>query len=100
MSDFRDPLNDPAFPDRPQHPDFWKLSEIILQLDGMKESSGATVADEISKEVDRDSFLYMLQNRSMMAAELFGLPPEASLTLAAVWMEGFIVGSRFSKRKQ
>jgi hypothetical protein len=27
-----DPLRDPHYPERPQHPDFWRLSDTVLHL--------------------------------------------------------------------
>lgn len=37
MPEFIGPLNDPRFPDRPQHPDFWRIADALTALDGRAE---------------------------------------------------------------
>lgn len=113
------PLHDPAFPDRPAHPDFARLSEIILQLDATLEEAGEKKLDEdamakvfrdlVSQNIDQDSIMYLAQQRAMRTitvGQMTGiLKPDARVMLNLVallggmYTEAFIVGARFAERK-
>lgn len=90
-----DPLQDPRFPGRPQHPDFWRISEIILQHDG-DATEGGKGLDEIAAEVPVDpaSLLYHARQRALRM--LGGGAPTAMVTM---WLDGFLAGARFGKQK-
>ena len=40
MAEFIDPLNDPRFPGRPQHPDFWVIVDALNALGGSATEGG------------------------------------------------------------
>jgi hypothetical protein len=40
MAEFVDPLNDPRFPGRPQHADFWVIVDALNALDGRATEGG------------------------------------------------------------
>lgn len=88
-----DSLQDPSFPGRPTHPDFWKLSEIILQMDGKFAEDAPTDFEEfIDKEIDPTSIIYMaIQRADRLQGRNVG-------SIAALYMEAFIVGRRFERR--
>lgn len=102
---FRDPLNDPLFPNRPQSPDFWKISEILLWMDGnssegSEEDRAAFYQRCLSDVADPDAVMYAALERSKI---LFGDAPLPVLSvMAALWAEGVIVGAKLEegKRKQ
>lgn len=103
MSGFTDPLNDPRFPDRPSHPDFWSLSEIILGMDSEVEGVGE-FERMLTAVIDPDSVTYMAANRMGMAVSEIvlregTLGPDAVMTLIqAMWLEGFIAGNRYNAK--
>lgn len=107
-----DPLNDPAFPNRPSHPDFWKLSNIILGLDATTTDDPDSFESIISDVVDPDSISYQSMQRAMRAVAIsHGIDPSKGtvprdllvknqhtlLAMSAIYMEAFIVGARFAK---
>lgn len=105
MSDF---FNDPSYPHRPKHPDFWKLSEIVLQLDGRASEgeSSDILGDEVRTIADPEAVAYLATHRAIRGATLMGLESKTTNTasqivgLAAMWMEAFIVGARFQERNR
>lgn len=97
-----DPLADERFPNRPQHPDFWRLSEIILQMDGDTTEGKQEFEEQIAKNVDVRSATYMAEQRSMFAMSQVVTPImgayEIQTLLAVMWLEGFLSGARFQQR--
>lgn len=89
-------------PGRPDHPDFWRLSEIILQLDSAIAEGAASVIGEISSEVDLKSATYMADQHGRRCVEILGIKGDAKTLLetmfVANWYQAFIMGSRFQKR--
>lgn len=87
-----DTPRDPNFPDRPQHPDFWKLSTIILEMDGKFAEDSATDFEEyVDNEVDVASIMYMaIQRAQRLQGRNVG-------SIAAIYMEAFMVGRRFER---
>jgi hypothetical protein len=100
-----DPFSDPRFPDRPTHPDFWRLSEIVLQLDGDTVEGGLSMEQQIEKDSDPLAVLYMSTERAKkmfmsltMACGPY-VPEDALLAcLGVMWVEGFLAGTRFQQR--
>lgn len=95
MSDY---FNDPAYPARPQHPDFWRLVEVITQLDGAVTEGGKAPQEILAADVDLDSLMYLIQQRvlrvTMAAPALQSVEP----ALMAVYLEAFALGTRFAQR--
>jgi len=91
---------------RPDHPDFWKLSEIILSLDGAMQEGlqeGKEVDDVISEKAseigDSYSIVYMATQRAMRlhgAVTLDDLQRKMDdvLKSSIIYLEGLIVGAR------
>lgn len=96
------PLNDPRFPNRPSHPDFWRLSECILAMDGRVEEApldkkGEALESLITEHIDMDSAAYMASMRMMRWAGIYGIPWEYGPALATAYLEGIVLGIRFEK---
>lgn len=86
-----DPLNDPRFPDRPTHDDFWRISEAVLHNDGAATEGNLDVTDIYADGIaDLQSALYMARARAQMmgASEVQG---------AALWLDAFAAGVRFQQ---
>lgn len=95
-----DPLNDPNFPDRPQHPDFWRLSQTALQLDGAVSEGGRDAEDVNNDVVDHQSLMYLSACRmGIMLDELVASSRVLDLhaLLATAYAGGLVHGISFEK---
>jgi hypothetical protein len=98
--DFIDPLKDPRWPDRPQHRDFWRMSECILRIDGQATEGGESVEDILG--VDMNSFMYVAKSRTDMARERIGMLParpggQLEMLLMSVYMDAFALGKLYAE---
>lgn len=85
-----DPLNDPRFPDRPTHPDFWRISESVLQLDGKADEGAQSFDTIVYPLVDVRSLGYMAHQRALRMGTGF-----VSETL---YLDGFLAGVLFQQK--
>lgn len=93
-----DPLNDPRFPKRPTHPDFWRMSEVVLQHDG-EATEGNLPLDQIVKDtVDPESLTYFAMQRAGMLCQKSGLPESLVPVLGSLWLDAFMAGAKFQQR--
>jgi len=99
---------------RPEHPDFWKLSDILLKFDSDLDPSNP---DEAAKEaqwqarmkevgIDLDSLSYAATQRAYRICGIRTvvdlLDPEKVMEVArvaSVWMEGVAAGVTFERSK-
>lgn len=95
-----------AMPHRPDHPDFWRLSEIVLGYDG-----GMGEADDkddffdatVGAVIDKDSLYYHALQRAM---RVYNIKTRADMRnramdlaiLTTIYTEGFCLGADFQKR--
>lgn len=93
-----DPLNDPRFPERPTHPDFWRMSEAVLQHDGQADEGHQSVEQIVGETVDVQSLTYFATQRAGTACQRSGLPEALVPVLAGVWMDAFMAGARYQQR--
>ena len=94
-----DPLRDPRYPNRPQHPDYWRMSEIVMQHDAQSVEDGKSVP-EIA-QVDEASLLYMASNRIGFTLNATGLGAQArgmEPVLLAIYLDAFALGKKFAER--
>lgn len=84
------------FPNRPTHDDFWLLCEIVQDYDSAADD-GATVEQLVNPVVDLESLLYTAEQRALRASKALRDP---FLALQAMWLDAFIVGALYQKRKQ
>lgn len=95
MGDVGDILNDPAFPDRPQHPDFWRLSDVALQMDGSRK----TPQEYAAGLIDYESLVYMATNRAGTYAKAMGITdPDLQAVIATAMLAGILHGLQFERR--
>ena len=98
-------------PTRPTHPDFWKLSNAVLDLDGamlegLQQGRGVddVIAEKAAQVGDSYAICYVAVQRSMhahsvkTAGDLKGKFDEVART-AIIYMEGMIVGARLVEQK-
>lgn len=83
------------FPNRPDHPDFWLIAEVIQDLDSAAED-GLSV-DRIVADLDVASVMYAASQRGLRA---YHLPVDGWTTkLSTTWFEAFIMGVMYQRRK-
>lgn len=98
--DYEDPKKrDPRFPDRPTHPDFARLSEVVQDHDIRAERLGVKPTAILG--VDEDSFMYFLENRLGIFAQRTGIPvfdnPSMKAVLGALYMDAFALGKDYAQ---
>ena len=91
-----DPLRDPRFPDRPQHPDFWRIIEIVNYLDGEAVEGNKTYEEIVSAIADTNSVDYAGIQRGMLSTRMTSDDPYVQN--AGSWIDGFIIGVLFQQR--
>lgn len=96
-----DPLSDPRFPDRPQHPDFWSITEVSNKLDGDVTEGGQSLPQILIENeiVDVNSLTYWATNRARQACQLLGLPEEKEASLASLYIDAFSVGTLVERKR-
>jgi hypothetical protein len=97
-------MTDPRFPNRPNHPDFWLMSQAIVDTDAQSET-GQAAPDIMGRLVDVESLTYVAEQRALRAAprlETGGLVfrnPQNMSILAGLWIDAFVAGARFQHLK-
>jgi hypothetical protein len=90
------------YPGRPDHPDFAKLSDIVLQQDGRSYDEDFNYGEYLAQFIDPASIRHMARERSRRIAD--GLPKELTLedmvaAFGAVYLDAFMVGYMFHAKK-
>lgn len=85
---------DPAFPDRPRHPDFARLVEVVTRVDDLVDRGERDPLAIAAEVVDGDSVTYMAVQRARRLSLATGLPVPA---LAAIFLDGFVAGAGFER---
>lgn len=93
-----DPLNDGRFLDRPQHPDFWRISEILLANDGDATEGRRSLEAITGSVVDLESLTYAAHQRAGIMCAALGLDPGLVGILATAWVDAFTAGAMFQQR--
>lgn len=95
-----DPLRDPRFPDRPQHPDFWRLADVTTRLDGGATEGGKTIEQVAEGVIDLESLSYAATQRVGLFLQALGyenIEPEVVAMLETVFVTSVITGIEFQK---
>lgn len=101
MNDF---IEDPTGGRRPDHPDFWKLAEVVLGLDGRLEDEGDAedlLKNLVEEIISMDVVVYVAEQRVTRPFQHMGLntvPMGLFASMMATWMDGFMAGARFVQR--
>lgn len=105
MSDWQDELLQGP-PGRPQHPDFMKLSEIVLRHDGPTNDPVTkeqfSFEDTVNAVIDLDTLTYMARGRAQIfmvqvGLDLGNLPLLAAI--ASAWCDAFLVGGKWEQKR-
>jgi hypothetical protein len=100
-----DPLDRDQFPNRPEHPDFWRLVDVINYLDGETSEGGRPLEAITDEYVDTESMVYLAKQRALRAiTQLIGLGHFSDegrviieMALTSAEMDGFVAGARFER---
>jgi hypothetical protein len=85
---------DPRFPDRPQHEDWYLLSEVIQENDAKAEQASADVFGIAG--VDQASAIYAIKQRYLRMTAVDRDPAVVGMGL---WLDGFAAGVAFNQRR-
>ena len=88
---------DPLFPDRPDHPDFLRLSEAIIYLDGEADGD-RDIEDIVGEFIDLPSLIYMADQRILRTGLQGGNAIRARLL--ALYVDAFSLGYRTAKEEK
>lgn len=84
---------DPQFPNRPTHPDFARLSNVIQ---GMDMRSGVASVPEITG-VDDDSLLYAIDMRLQILGQLTNGAIQNNTLMKALYLDAFALGKLYAE---
>lgn len=89
-------MSDPNFPDRPNHPDFWLISQVLIDTDAQMDNNTSPFEDTVGRVVDPKTLLYVAQQRGIRS----GIQnPGVRMKLEAAWMDAFMAGAQFQALK-
>jgi hypothetical protein len=89
--------DDPMFPDRPQHPDFRDLVEVVLRQDG-KADEGRSL-EEVMQGFDYESVRYMAQQRALIFLQVASSDSDQALLMTSMWLDGFVAGQQIGRTR-
>lgn len=81
-----------GFPGRPDHPDFWLISEALIENDAQADQ-GTPFEDMVSRIVNPEVLAYIAAQRARRTMDPLVGP-------IAAWMDGFIAGARYQHKRQ
>lgn len=91
---------DPRFPDRPDHPDFWLISQALIDQDAQADA-GQPFTDVVERIVDRDSLIYAAEQRGLRFQAGRSKPSVAErVAMQAAWVDAFLAGARYQALKE
>jgi hypothetical protein len=93
-------------PGRPDHPDFWRMADAVLQLDGSMEDIDGSLRNDAPQAwqqswasvCDLESATYMAESRCAGICLQIGAPPHLVPLMAAAWLDAFAVGVTFERK--
>lgn len=83
------------FTDRPDHPDFWLMAEVVQDLDAAADDG--LPFERIVSDLDMASVSYMATQRVLRAQTL--LKGSARHAMLPLWFEAFVMGVMYQRRK-
>lgn len=88
-----------AFPNRPDHPDFERLSRIVhameKEVEGLSGDEWQAAWDaEVNKTIDLMSLVYFAHQRALRATQEGG----DVVAQTQMFIDGFLMGARFASR--
>jgi hypothetical protein len=91
------------YPGRPDHPDFARLVDVVLQQDGKTEDRDFDFPAYVATFIDPESLSYMVLQRCMKMMARNGVDPsenrEMLAMICAAYHDAFLTGYTFHERK-
>lgn len=97
-------MTDPRFPHRPDHHDFWLLSQGLIEQDAQADS-GQPFEDLTARYVDVRSLLYVAEQRAALALKddtrttYVYAANDVRAKMIGMWVDAFVQGARFQALK-
>lgn len=93
---------------RPNHPDFWRLADVLLSMDGATEAAGQlegpderekVFTDIIESVANKDVVVYVAAQRAGRIAVEVQKVAQGNLLMgaSAAWIDGFLAGCKFTQ---
>ncbi len=94
---------DPRFPRRPDHPDFWRLSKLAIAQDARVENAqdGVAMLRQMLAEIgDPASIDYTAENRVGLGLQKMGVAvsDRMEIIMRAVWTDAFRLGFAYAEQ--
>lgn len=93
-------LDADQYPDRPDTPDFWRLSKTVLSLDAKADEDNTPPPVILGEVVDFPSFEYFAKQRMTTALARIGLPVEFMPVALAIFYDAFGIGAFYVEETQ
>lgn len=103
-------------PGRVDHPDFWRISEILLRHDGALEKLPAEEREAawkglVAEHVDLDSVMYVATQRTLRALDILTMADLRKLQrtkagrrqatlMVTMFVDGFVTGAEFGEQRK
>lgn len=87
------------FPDRPDTPEFWRLSKVLLANDALVTEDGKTLEQAMDGVIDPAVLAYVTKHRVAkgMSETKLGWSKEFWAMAQALWFDAFIAGVRYAE---
>ena len=89
-------MSDPRFPDRPNHPDFYLISQALIDTDA-RADAGEDLGSIVSDVVDPASLLYAADQRALRMAPFASQAESAKMK--SIWIDAFNAGAVYRDLK-
>ena len=86
------------YPGRPDHPDFWLISQAIIDQDAQADA-GQDADVILSRMIDPASASYAAVQRGLRGEMRYRGKRVSPELLGAMWMDGFLAGMRVQQAK-
>lgn len=83
---------------RPDHPDFLMLSEVVIAQDNAMDGATIPFEEFVGQTIDIGSLSYMAEQRAMRVTGPYVTRQETA-KVAAVYMDAFMAGAAFQAKK-
>lgn len=91
---------DPNFPNRPDHPDFWRLSKAVIATDDAADQGVPIekIMTDLGIESSK-SVAYMAEQRMLRALGHNFVSPQSKALLMGLWIDAFVAGVGFTRQQ-
>jgi hypothetical protein len=89
-------FQDPDYPDRPPHQDYWRMVAAVNKTDAYAVEDGLALAEILAKVgVDQQSLTYMARQRALRMG--LDLDLDQAAIAVTLWVDAFTAGMLFER---